>query len=498
MSLTRKVALNTTVLAVGRVVTACAGLLTVGISTRYLGIDAYGALVTAVALITVVGALGDVGVSAIGAREIAKRPDETERLLGGVFTATLFLTVPVAVVGVATALIAYSGPSEELQRYGVLFLLAPLPLGALAITYGGYFVAQQKAYLGTISSVGAAATQLLVLVLAVSLDLGYLGVVAAYASQAVASSAISVLIGARLVRIRPWLDLKLGKQLFLWALPIGVDRLIATLYARFDILMLSLMATERAVGLYGLAFRLVDILTLLPTYAMVTLLPEFARLSEIRDRFDYVFSMAMSVMQTAAVGLIAFFLVFADEVVQIVGGPGFAGAANVLRILMVGAGLAYVSVVFGQSLIALNHQKRLLILSFTGFPVNALGNIALIPVLGATGAAIAFVATEVFSVVVLAILYRGVGRKLPVPQRVPQTLAAACLAGSVALFKLVPVEGAAVPWLTVGIGGVAFVAIYVGSLYALRAMPPVIHQNLVLPAWGRLQGSVRTAAVKVR
>ncbi|HEY1360247.1 MAG TPA: flippase [Thermoleophilaceae bacterium] len=496
MSLTRKVAVNTSALAAGRVVTAVAGVLSVAISTRYLGLDTYGALVTAVALVAVIGALADVGISAIGAREIAKHRDQTERLLGGTLTATLMLTGPAALIGALAAFIAYSGPGEELQRTGVLVLIAPMPITALAAAYGAWFVAEQRAYLGTVSSIGAAVIQLAILLVVVALDLGYVGVVAAYASQALASSAISVAIGTRHVRIRPWLNLRLGWRLLVWAAPLGFNKLVAVLYARFDILMLSLMASARAVALYGLAFKLIDFLTLIPNYATITLLPEFAKLADLRERFTRVLSAAMSVMETAALGLVAFFMVFADEAVQVVGGSKFEDSADLLRILVLGAGLAYVTNVIAQALIAVNEQKRLVILSLVGFPVNAVVNVALIPVLGASGAAIAFVAAELLDVVLLVGIYKRAGRTFPMPERVPQRLIAACLAASVGLIKVIPVEGLAVAWLTLAVGGLGFLVVYGGSLYLLRAMPPVVHQNLVRPVWGRVRGSLRTATVK--
>ena len=57
-------------------------MVSVGITTRYLGLQAYGSLTAATAFVVLLAPLLDIGMSTIGARELAKRPAETERLLG--------------------------------------------------------------------------------------------------------------------------------------------------------------------------------------------------------------------------------------------------------------------------------------------------------------------------------------------------------------------------------------------------------------------------------
>ena len=51
-------------------------MVAVAIAARYLEVASYGALITGIAFTSIIGSLTDLGTATIGAREIAKRPDE--------------------------------------------------------------------------------------------------------------------------------------------------------------------------------------------------------------------------------------------------------------------------------------------------------------------------------------------------------------------------------------------------------------------------------------
>lgn len=53
-------------------------------ATRYLGIEEFGLLLTAVTFVALFGVLADVGVWTIAAREIAKRPEDEAAILNTV------------------------------------------------------------------------------------------------------------------------------------------------------------------------------------------------------------------------------------------------------------------------------------------------------------------------------------------------------------------------------------------------------------------------------
>jgi O-antigen/teichoic acid export membrane protein len=490
MSLSRKVALNASLLSAGRIVNAAIGVVGIGITTRYLGVGPYGALVAAVAYISIVNVLTDIGVWTIGAREMAKRPEETQRLVSALLTAGLGIAALAGAVAIGLAFLLYPGADHELQRRAIAMLMITLPLAGPAGAAAAYFIAQQRAYVGMIGAVGQSVVLLVVLILATTLDWGYSGVVLAYVLGAAAQGLLMVAFSLGKVRLLPSRDFKLTVSLVRSALPVGGSLLLNTIYWRLDLILLSLFVADTAVALYGLAYKVLDFLIVLPAYITVTLLPEFARLAAQRDHLDRIMQRAFSVMVIGAVPLLVFFVVFADQIVRLAGGAAFAGSAVLLRILMVGVAMSYLTGLFAQGLVALDRQRALLVAGLPIVFLNLAANLALIPALGNKGAAIAFVLTELVAYIVLRRVYAKAAAPPDFVAPVRTALAGCCMALA-GVVLLAPGAHSASPVLVLAAGGVLRTALYAGALYALRAMPPEVHSNLIEPVWRRIRPVAR-------
>jgi O-antigen/teichoic acid export membrane protein len=486
VSLTRKIALNATALGVGRFVMAGIGVVSVGVATRYLHVEAYGAFATATAFIAVLGGLTDVGLWTIGAREIAKHPEETRRILGSILTVGLVLSVAAGAIGVAVALVMYSGADNELTRRGILLLMLTVPLAAPAGAANAYFISQQKAYVGSITSVLASVVTIGLLVLAVKLDWGFTGIVIAYLAAAAVQGILLVILMLREVVVIPSPDLALGRKLFVWALPLGAAVLVHTLYWRLDLILLSLLKSKAEVALYAVPIKVVEAVIVLPSFIMITLTPELARLTREPVRFDQIVQKAFFAMQVGAVAVFVLFVAFAGELMRLVAGSEFAGSTVVLQILMVAVLFIYLGAVLGEGFVAHNRQGQLLWAMLALLVANVALNLALIPLAGARGAAAAGAVSEAFHFLALAWLYRRFA-SLPRLYRQRRVLLAACVMGSVALVKLLPFAGAAGPAVVLAVGGTLSLAVFAGALYALRAMPEEVHTGIVVPLWAWLK-----------
>ncbi len=98
MTLARKVALTTASLVAGRAVAVLAGVVTVGLASRYLGLEGFGALTLAMSIVAFVALMTDLGLSTMAAREIAREPEREREILGNVLA-----------LGLAAAVIALLG-----------------------------------------------------------------------------------------------------------------------------------------------------------------------------------------------------------------------------------------------------------------------------------------------------------------------------------------------------------------------------------------------------
>ena len=106
--------------------------------------------------------------------------------------------------------------------------------------------------------VGRAAALGLVLVVA-WLDLGFYAVMRAAAGGALATLVVTWLVTRRLIRIRFRVDPSVWRALLKASLPLGAALAINQLYFRADTLIISLYEPYAQVGLYTLAYRILEL-----------------------------------------------------------------------------------------------------------------------------------------------------------------------------------------------------------------------------------------------
>src|SRR5680860_792014 len=101
--------------------------------------------------ISMFGVAGDFGMSAVGARFLARAPRDEERLAAAMLWAGLVLTVLPVVLIWTVSEIAYAGPEDDLSRQAVLILLLTFLLNPLRGVAQAFAVARQRMYLVAIA-----------------------------------------------------------------------------------------------------------------------------------------------------------------------------------------------------------------------------------------------------------------------------------------------------------------------------------------------------------
>ena len=77
MNVPQKVMVNTGVQLVGRTITIALTLVSFAIVTRYLGVEGFGAYSLVLTFLLLAVTIADLGMTPIGVRELARRPEET-------------------------------------------------------------------------------------------------------------------------------------------------------------------------------------------------------------------------------------------------------------------------------------------------------------------------------------------------------------------------------------------------------------------------------------
>jgi O-antigen/teichoic acid export membrane protein len=451
-----RVASNTAVQLVGKGIVLAIGVVSIAVLTRYLGPQDYGKYTLALMYMQLFGVLADVGLFTTVVREISKAPERTEQLVGN--TLALRLLLSIGVIAVA-ALVSLALPYDEEVRTAILLAGAPLLFGMLTTTFVAILQSRLRMARAVIGDVVGRATSLLLVLVVVWLDLGFYPVLGAAAGGALATLAVTWALTRGLAQIRPRIEPAVWRSLLTAAVPLGLALAVNALYFRADTLIISLYEPYGEVGLYTLAYRVLELALVVGT---VFLNSTFPILSEAvaRDEARALRTIQASSEVCVVLGapLVAGGLALAPQIVELAGGEDFADAATPLRILLAAGALAWVNGVFGYALIARDRQASALWLNLSALTFNVGLNFLLVPRYGIVAAAVVTVASEVLILIGSYPLMRRYFDFFPVPRTlVPALVAAAAMGALMWVLRDAPLP------VPVALGAV----VYGGLLWAL-------------------------------
>ncbi|MEA2420650.1 MAG: hypothetical protein QOE60_2856 [Thermoleophilaceae bacterium] len=423
----RRVASNTAVQVAGKGIVLAFGLVSLAVLTRYLGPGDYGRYTLALMYMQLFGVLADVGLFTTVVREISKDRSRTDELVGNVLTLRLVLALVVIAVASAVSLLL---PYEHDVRVAILLAGGPLLFGMVSTAYVAILQSRLQMSRAVVGDVLGRAASLGLVLLVAGLDLGFYAVMLAAGGGALATLIVTWLMTRRLAAIRFRADLSVWRPLLVAALPLGLALAINTLYFRADTLIISFYEPYTQVGLYTLAYRILELATVVGYVFVNTTFPVLSEAVEHDEpRALRMIQMSTDLLVILGLPLIASGLVLAPQIVDLASGEDFAGAAEPLRILLAAGALAWVNGVFGLALIAKNRQTSALWLNVSALAFNLGLNFLLIPRYGIVAAAIVTVASEVLILAGSYVLMRRHFDFFPVPSTLPAALVAAAAMG---------------------------------------------------------------------
>jgi O-antigen/teichoic acid export membrane protein len=446
MSAPRRVARNAFARMGGEVIAKAGSLAFYVTMARELGTEGFGAYQFALALTTALGYLAGFGTDALLARETARDRGRAPQLLAD--AAAVKLLGGALMLGVALAIVTVGGYSTTERAAVVVVGIGSV----LEITSRSWFSVFQGYERLDLVSLVLIAQRFSTAVVGITILLAGGGILAAgavYAGGAALSVVLSELTLRRLGTRRARVDRSRWGALVRAGIPIGAISLLMTLLLRVDVTMLSFLTDTATVGIYAVAYRLVEATYFVGSALAAAMLPWLARahLNTARG-FALGLRAVVALLTPVAVG----FALFAEPLIDLLYGPRFEAAATPLR-LMAAVVLMYgVNAFTGTALIARDRPLAYAKLIAPVLVINIGLNFALIPTYGADGAAFnALVSSVLLAALALREAHRVLGRGDL------NGAFAGALAGAAAMTAVVLALD--LPWVAEAIlGGVAYAA----------------------------------------
>jgi O-antigen/teichoic acid export membrane protein len=439
--------------------------------TRHLGTAGFSDYTTIISLVSVIALVTDIGMSNLGAREYAVREGaEREALMRNLLGLRVALTLFGALIAMVFAVCA----GYDAARLGGT-LVAGLAMVALVLQHTLAIPLAVELRLGVLSLFEVLRQALMVVGIVTLIALG----AGIFPLLAVMLVVYLLLVPMTAVLVRGKISLRMELRPNRWlallrpSLSFTLATAVGAIYVYTGQITTSLVASSHQSGLFALAFRVFFIAVIVPGMLVSGAIPLLARAArDDRERLAYAMQRIFEVSLILGAGAALGFVAAAPFIVEVVGGPKFAGAAPALRIQGVAMSASFLVAGWGYALLTLGRYRAMLTVNLLALAVSLGLTVLLAATHGATGAAVATLCGEsTLAGSYLLVLARGH------PELRPRL--------AIVLKVILAVAPGAVLVVVLGVPSLALTAIVL-AVYGLvivltRAAPPEINELITRP-----------------
>jgi O-antigen/teichoic acid export membrane protein len=402
--LAKKIAYNTIISAGSRILGTIIALVTIGFVTRYLGQNGFGNYSTILAFLYVFSVLADLGLYSIALREISKDGVDESRIISQAFSFRFWIGLLIFGLG-ALAVWFFPYPIEikigaGVGAVGFWFLSSAQVLMAVFQKY----LKTERAALAEL--IGRAA-QLGLVVFFVWKNSGFLSIVLTVSLGALINFLLIYFFVQKYVSVKIKWDIAGWKKILKESYPLAVSAVFVMIYFKLDTVMLSLMKPAEDVGIYGVAYKILENLIFFPALFVGLIMPLLSRHALAKqEEFKRVAQKTLEILLIFAAPLAIGGAILSKPIIRIIAGQGFGASSDVLVILIFATAIIFLGSLFSGMIIALERQRSLAKIYGLGAIFNFAANLILIPRFSYLGAASSTLLTEILVTTLMVVVIK--------------------------------------------------------------------------------------------
>lgn len=213
------------------------------------------------------------------------------------------------------------------------------------------------------------------------------------------------------------------------------NQVAVTLYVNSDVTMLGFLSSESTVGLYSLASKIYTVIQQMLNALLIVSVPRLAYYlgNNNSKKFNILAQSIQKSLLLIIIPLMTGLFSFADTIMKLAGGTQYLQGSNALRILSLALFFSLISAFYTNCiLLPYKLENKILLITSAAAVANILLNVWLIPVGGATGAAMTTLISEV---IVASWSHKIASKYLVTQKRLPRD-ATSLLVGGICIIAI--------------------------------------------------------------
>lgn len=372
------------------------------ISARYLGPSNYGVISYASSIVAFALPLAQLGLRNVLVEEIVSHPEREGQTLGTSLCMSVVASVFCIVGCLAFVLVADKGEMVTLivcALYSVSLIFQMTEM--IQYWYQAKLLSKYTSIASLIAYTIVAIYKVFLLICSKSI----FWFAISYAFDYFIISIILFVLYRRLGGQKLSFSFSLAKKIFARSKYYIISNMMVTIFSQTDKVMIKMFVGNAENGYYSTAITCAGISGFVFLAIIDSLRPViFESLKINHKKFEKNMSILYCIIIYLGLAQSVILTIFAKQIIAILYGKAYLNAIPLLQIITWYSAFSFMGSIRNIWMLAMEKQKYLWIINLSGAILNVIGNLVLIPYLGAAGAAIASVATQFFTNVVLCFI----------------------------------------------------------------------------------------------
>lgn len=350
----QKIIKNTGIMLVGNLLFRFISLFITVYLAKYLGVENFGKYSFVFVYLGFFTIFIDLGTTTILVRQMARNIESMPKMIGNVHIIKTILSVVIIFIAVIVSSKLYS---KEMVIF-IFIASFTLLFQAFSDTYGTVFQTTLNMKYDVAAKLTFKIISAILILYIIFIKGTLLQILIILSFSEFIKTLLYYLFSRRVTKAKFNIDFTLWKSLLKQSLPVALYSIFLIIYSRIDVLMLSVMKDEVAIGLYSAAYNLSEPLILIPYSIVASLFPLMSQsfttsVNTLKKYYEMGLRYTIITMLPITIGT----TLLADRIILLIYGQLYVGSIIALKILIWSLLITSNNYLLTSLLISMNKEK---------------------------------------------------------------------------------------------------------------------------------------------